>query len=199
MKSLPFGFKGEVIADVQRHGHVADVVVRWNEDQVELRRDLEEPAVTDRDALAAMSTLPFRMPVPWTEIDPIVAVVLDSLPSALVRRGPLTVERMYSPPLDVVGVFKKTNRWTEGFEATTYLGRGAPRGVVLTSRRDIARICHRARLVGIGVAVSDGPSPEVAVAPSTRFVRMDDLTWLVAELVYLQVVNGQCHSAQARS
>lgn len=199
MTPLPFGFEGEVVRGVKRHGHTADAVVRWNRDQLALRRHLEEQAITDRDALAALSTLPFRMPVPWSGVDPVAAAVLDTLPAELVHRHRYTVERLYSPPLDVVGVFKKTNRWTEGFEATTYLGRGSARGVVLTSRRDLEHISDRARLVGIGVAVEDGNAPEVVVSPSTRYVRLDDLTWLVAELIYLQVVNNQCHSAQARS
>lgn len=197
MMGLPFEFDGDLIAGIQRHGHVADVVVRWNQGQVAMRQDLGIGPVTDRDALMALAGLPHRVPIPWTEIDPVVAAVLDTLPSGLVRGAGATVERLYNPPLDITGVFKRTNRWTEAFEATTYLGRGSPRGVVMTSRRDLERVSRSAQSVGIGIALDHGGDVETVVSPSRRYIRLDDLTWLTAELVYLQVLERQSHSAQA--
>jgi hypothetical protein len=187
-------FQGELVCGVTRLGHTADIVVQVDYNELDRRRRHELGAVLSRDTLTVISLLPLGEEIPWVGIDPVIAGFLDLLPSGLVERTEVGVTRVYRPPLSVRGVLRvEDGSWSAALDAVSYFGRAARRGVVTKSVSG-EKLRH-ARRLGIGIVRERMGLVELVVPASSRYVRVDELSWFIAESIFSQI--NQAASRQA--
>jgi hypothetical protein len=194
-----FGFGGTRLANVRRFNWQADVFVRWNNEVIRHRQETGMKAFTDRDGLQVLARLPLGIPVRWEDIDPLDVVVLSTLPIGLARSDGTFVERLYQPPLTVLGVSKVCSDALHGFEAVSYFSRGARRGIVLDRKSVGPRIVSRAQRLGVGLALLLPSGTQILAEPTNQHIRLDELAWLTAETIYEQVADNYSGFAQAFS
>jgi hypothetical protein len=194
-----FGFGGERLINVRRFNWRADVFVRWNKGVIQQRENIGLKAFSDRDGLEVLARLPFGVPVSWEDIDPLDAVVLSTLPRGFLRTEGTYVERLYQPPLTVTGVAKVCRNALRGFEAVSYFSRGARRGVILDSKSAAPRVINRAKRLGMGLALLLPDGAQLLAEPTNQHIRLDEVTWLIAEMIYEQVADSYSGFAQALS
>jgi hypothetical protein len=150
------GFAGDLVPGVRFATSTVTAVVRFDLAEVARREHAGVGAVTQYRLIEALAALPLEWPVPWADLDPIVAAVLDQGPPGIVRRTPRFVERVWRPAVAVTGVFTSATDWRRGLEAVGVFGPDAPRGLVLRVRpRDHDELLAAAERFGIGIVAPD--------------------------------------------
>jgi hypothetical protein len=75
---------GEMVVGVSWAGTHFDAIVTVDHDEVRRRHEVGLGAVTDFRLLELLGSLPHRLRVPWSAIDPVVAAYLDCIPAGLI-------------------------------------------------------------------------------------------------------------------
>lgn len=195
-----FGFEGTLLPSVRLYSRRVDVVIRLDHSEIDRRRDAGIEALPDRDLMEALTSLPHGIEVPWDSLDPVVHPVLDQAPEVVLRKNPTHVERLYRPPLWVVGVLKRTRSWMRGLEAISLFAPHGPRGLVVMGDGSLNEMLSDAQRIGVGIAYkARGAETKLLTRPSARHIRSGAAQWLFSEAVYGQWLDRYKQSAQAFS
>lgn len=160
--SALFGFRGEVVEDVQFAGARVAVTAQIDEQEHARRQNERLGALLDRDLWEALAVLPYREEVPWRAIDPIARALIDVAPMGTVEGDAVSVSRIIRPAVVVTGVIAVDARWLRVEDRASRFSAHAPRaGVVLSSVSRHA--VRRARVLGMGIASAHDQLLEVVV------------------------------------
>lgn len=184
--AVAFGMLGEIVRSVRFAGETVDAIVRADRAEHSRRARDSTPPVLDRDLLAALSSLPFGLPVRWDDIDPWERAVLSAAPTGLVRETPSGVMRLYRPVLRVEGVLITTaKRWQAAVTSAAWFWCDARRAVVLTGQqRDMSKAVARAERHGVGLGVLGGNEVNVLVPPADVSPVLGPRHWRFLEACY---------------
>ncbi len=195
-----FGFEGILLPSVRLYGRQVDVVFRLHGAEIDRRSSAGIEALLDRDLMEALASLPHGSAVPWDSIDPVIHPLLDQAPEVLLHKNATHVERLYVPPLWIVGVVKRTRTWMQGLEAISLFAPHAPRGLVVMGDESLDETLSKAQRIGVGIAhKARGAQTKLLTRPSARYVRSGSTQWLFSEAVYGQWLDRYKQSAQAFS
>lgn len=195
-----FGFRGILLPSIRIYGREVDAVIQLDQQEIERRAHARMQIITDRDLMEALALLPYRIQVPWASIDPVVQALIDQAPEAALRKDATYVERLYRPPLSIVGIVKRSRAWMRGLEAISLFAPHGPRGLVLLGKGSEHEALSRAGQLGIGIARKlPGAALTLLLRPSTRHIRSGPAQWLFSESVYGEWLDRYRDSAQAFS
>ena len=147
-------------------------------------------AVTSRGLLHALWSVPHEIPVPWLALSPLDRFTLESEGKGWVELNPRHVIRRYQPP----GVVRTVSVSDESLpRAIIRVGARPPvferialwKRTSATTPRIRRATLDRARLLGIGVAVSDPSGVSELLAPQPAEMGVPSVyRWWQAELAY---------------
>lgn len=164
---LPFAFEGQLATGVRWAGTRFDAVVRPDWEEIERRREASLGAVLDFQLLQALSLLSGQTPLPWDQVDPIVAAVLDCAPPGTIEATSDQVQLLLRPPVELVGVFTISDHW-HAMKQVGVLARTAPTGIVVRGYPDrLDEGIALANRFGLGLALLEDHEPIPVVAPTT--------------------------------
>ncbi len=176
-----FGFTGDEFT-TRLDGQTATFVIRPNDSEIARRARFGLGAVTERDLLSILGSLPLGLAVSWADIDPVLAAVLDTAPSGVVAIDQTTVTRTLRPAIHLDAVYVRDRNWRRGLERVSLFAPDAPRALLLeVSPRDLDAVGRLASRLGVGVVLPDGT---IIGSCSRRFVRVSVRRWRVLELLY---------------
>ena len=195
-----FGFAGRWLPRLRVYGREVGAVIRVDVAELERRQEICMEPLCDPDLMSALAVLPYRTPISWDTIDPVIQATLDNAPEGTLLKGRRTVERIYRPALDVVGIVKRSKSWLVALEAVSLFAPHAPRGLVLLGQGDDRSVRLRAVQVGVGLARHQPVSGTVLLErPSRAHVRGGPKHWAFTEVVLAQWLELHNSSAQAFS
>lgn len=163
---LPFGFEGVLVRGVRWADQRFNAVILLQRQEVLRRQAIGVGAVVDFELLDALSHLPLNEPVAWSEVDPMVAAVLDCAPSGLVARTTRFVQSLLAAPIHLVGLFTVADHW-RALQKVGMLAATAPTGVVVRHKpRELQTAKHHATRYGLGLAVLSDTACRGLVSPA---------------------------------
>lgn len=178
------GLRGSLLEGVTVAGRVVDVVVEFNEEELERRRRIDTEVIPSRDDLRLLAHLPYREAVSLEDIDTFSRALLGSASSALVKMTHTSVERLWTPALNITGFLVMSGEWKSAISRVSLFAADAPRGVAYTGTGSLADGCARARELGVGFARIVGAHVEVLVEPERHLIRHDEIRWALAETMF---------------
>lgn len=147
-----------IIRDVHWAGTVFDAVVRPDHWEIRRRRRVGLAPVLDFTLLRALALLPYGHAVPWRDLDPVCAAILDCAPPGTVTCSVEAVRNDVRPALDLVCVFRVAASW-RAMRRLAVMSPAAPTGVIATQKprvpEDAMRTASRHGL-GFGLLKKDG-------------------------------------------
>jgi hypothetical protein len=154
-------------------------------------------AVLSHELLQALSLLPDRRPVRWTELDPLVATVLDVAPLGVVETTREFVRKVWRPALVVTGVLVADKRPSAGLDAASLFAPDARRALVLGSDSVPGKIIDEAKEIGVGLVWARPDRCQILAEATARpSVDKSPRHWRFLETVYDRwLVTGTYSSA----
>lgn len=178
------GFDGVVVDKVEFAGTVVSALVEIDEDEHRRRQAEGLGAVEDRDLWEVLANLPYGVAIPWSDLDPVLAALLDVAPSGVIEALEDRLVRVIRPALRVRGVVAASRYWRSGLELVSRFSGHCPRGVILEIGRVPARAVQRASKLGIGLVVAHDDHIELLVPPSPTVALVGPRTFRFQEVAY---------------
>jgi hypothetical protein len=125
--------------------------------------------------------LPVGLPVPLSEIHPLILFTLEQVGEPMVRIRADNIVRLATPPVELAGIVKYAARWTD-VQAVSLLRTHAARLVV--ARQPLARRIMREADPEIGVAVLEAGTMTISREPGKRWVCPSWQRWYIAETAF---------------
>lgn len=164
----PFGFVGQLLPSVAWAGARFHAVVRPDWAEIARRDRFGLGAVCDYPLLAAVSTIPQGIEIPWNAIDPVLVPTLDCAPEGIVRVSESGVRVELKPALCLSGVFTVTRHWS-AMDRVGVMATAAQTGVVIRHRPRLLRdAIDRASKFGLGLGVLREDGIRTLVRPTRR-------------------------------
>lgn len=168
-------------------GGVGDALVVVDEVERRRRREAGIADVASLVTLDLLMNLPWRAPVPRSDLDPDAVACLDRLPEGVVQRDGRWVVRLLTPPLTVVAVMVHGHGWRDSLRRAAVFAPFAQRIAVIrcpTAPRR-ASVAIESQVSGVGLWVSSAGSVVEEVPPEPfrrRYAK--PAGWRFAERAY---------------
>lgn len=160
-----------VATTLRLRGRTVRVEARADPSEISRRTDAGLGALTQPALLAALVSLPFGEPVPWSGLDRRLQQVLRSAPAGVVERTDSLVLRLATAPLMVQSITVEGRAARTGLEAASTFAPFCRRSVSLPPSSVDEWVLFEAAFYGIGVEFDGSPSPQVVLVPAPFVMR----------------------------
>ncbi|HEY4963938.1 MAG TPA: hypothetical protein VIH90_04550 [Candidatus Saccharimonadales bacterium] len=181
-----FGFKGDVVPDVNFADSTFDAVVQFNQEEFLRRYSHGLGAINDLTALDTLSLLPHDLPIPRRVLSEETNAAIDIFPNGLVSVDAETVARLWNPVLRLSGILSTTEDIEDSIENVGAFPDDSRRGVIVMGERPDSAQLQRASKFGIGVAHAnnDSSSLELLLPAEATVVRLGPIYWWLLEAIF---------------
>ena len=172
-------FGGERVPSVHVFGQTIDIWIEARVSEVARRTAANVGAMPDEEIIRALMCIPQGMPMQPQALDGRLLLAMDQLlevHAVEFREGLLY--RLAAPPVEIVGVSKVINAWSD-IRGLTLLSTHGPR--LSIAARPIARRIMREIDPEIGVMMASGDGLGLLRTPQANHIRPSWQRWIIAE------------------